>query len=461
MIKENQRVLNIFNALSDAAFLVASVVVSYLIRFYIFEGESGHIRLRYYLALSLLLVPLFLFLYALSGLYESFRSKTFVRELELLIQANCLGTALIIALLFIIEDVNVSRWLLVIFFVVSTGAIGLKRLVLRRTLRRFRSLGYNQKHILIVGSGKTALQYLSVIRKDPSLGLKPDGYVAAKGTNVGGLRRLGDFSQLERILSRQSFDEVVAALSLEETAQIAQIIQACEKSGVKISLIPFYTDYMSSHPYFDEVGGLPLMNIRRIPLDNLANAAMKRAMDVVGSLVLIVLTSPLMLLAAVGIKLTSPGPVIFRQERVGLNKKPFVMYKFRSMRVNSTQNTAWSQNKDPRRTRFGSLLRKCSIDELPQFFNVLKGDMSLVGPRPELPHFVAQFKETIPLYMVKHQVRPGITGWAQVNGLRGDTSIEERVRYDLFYIENWSILFDIKILFLTLFKGVVNQESLS
>ena len=184
-------------------------------------------------------------------------------------------------------------------------------------------------------------------------------------------------------------------------------------------------------------------------------------MDIVGSLFLIALTSPIMLIAAIGVKLSSPGPIIFRQARVGLNKKVFYMYKFRSMRVNNGSETSWSTNKDNRKTAFGAVIRKFSIDELPQFFNVLKGDMSLVGPRPEIPYFVEQFKTKIPLYMVKHQVRPGITGWAQVNGLRGDTSIEDRIQHDIYYIENWSILFDIRILFLTLWKGIVNQEKLS
>ena len=202
------------------------------------------------------------------------------------------------------------------------------------------------------------------------------------------------------------------------------------------------------------------MNIRRIPLDNWANAFLKRAMDVAGSLVLMILTSPLMLFAAVGVKLSSPGPVIFSQERVGRGKKPFSMYKFRSMRVNPRQETGWSRDRDSRKTKFGAFIRKFSIDELPQFFNVFKGDMSLVGPRPEVPYYVEQFKEEIPLYMVKHQVRPGITGWAQVNGLRGDTSIKERIEHDIYYIEHWSPAFDVKILFLTLFKGVVNSEKL-
>ena len=183
-------------------------------------------------------------------------------------------------------------------------------------------------------------------------------------------------------------------------------------------------------------------------------------MDIVGALALILLTSPIMLLTAVGVRLSSPGPVIFKQKRVGLNKREFYMYKFRSMRLNDSADTGWSTQRDDRKTRFGAFIRKFSIDELPQFFNVLKGDMSLVGPRPEVPYYVEQFKEEVPLYMVKHQVRPGITGWAQVNGLRGDTSIEERIRHDVYYIENWTLLFDIKILFMTLLKGIKNQEKL-
>ena len=217
---------------------------------------------------------------------------------------------------------------------------------------------------------------------------------------------------------------------------------------------------MPARPQFDSLNGLPMINLRRIPLDNLGNAFMKRAMDIAGSLVLLLVFSPVMLITAVGVRLSSPGPVIFKQKRVGLGKKEFYMYKFRSMRVNSGSDTSWSQNHDSRKTRFGAFIRKFSIDEFPQFLNVLKGDMSLVGPRPEIPHFVEQFQEKIPLYMVKHQVRPGITGWAQVHGLRGNTSIEDRIRHDIFYIENWTLLLDIKILLMTVFKGVVNAETL-
>ena len=254
---------------------------------------------------------------------------------------------------------------------------------------------------------------------------------------------------------------MVSAIEAEDYARTPQIIQACELAGVKLSIVPFYANYMPAHPQFDELNGIPLMNIRRIPLDNFANALIKRAADIIGSLLLIVILSPVMLICAVGVKLSSPGPVLFRQRRVGRGKKPFFMYKFRSMRVNDAQDSAWSTKTDDRRTRFGSFLRKYSLDELPQFFCVLAGTMSLVGPRPEIPHFVDRFKDEIPLYMVRHQVRPGITGWAQVHGFRGDTPIRERVEHDIYYIENWSPWLDIQILFATVFGGkFINDEQL-
>ena len=262
------------------------------------------------------------------------------------------------------------------------------------------------------------------------------------------------------VLNKYKPDEVVCALDISDSKYLENVVSDCEKSGTKISIIPFCYKYIPSQPYIDQIGSIPLINIRRIPLDNLGNAFTKRAIDILGSLVLIILTSPIMLTTAIIIKCTSKGPVIFKQNRVGLNKKLFTMYKFRSMKVNSQEETGWSTNSDPRKTKFGSFIRKFSIDELPQFFNVLKGDMSLIGPRPELPHFVDNFKNEIPLYMVKHQVKPGITGLAQVNGFRGDTSIKKRIEYDIYYIENWNILMDISILFQTAFKGLKNNEQI-
>lgn len=207
--------------------------------------------------------------------------------------------------------------------------------------------------------------------------------------------------------------------------------------------------------------GLPVINIRNVPLTNTANMLTKRLMDIVGSLVGIVLTSPIMLICAIAVKATSRGPVVFKQERVGLHGKHFSMYKFRSMEQQkpSEEQKAWTVKNDPRVTNVGKIMRKTSLDELPQLFNILKGDMSLVGPRPERPLFVDKFKEEIPRYMVKHQVRPGLTGWAQVNGYRGDTSIRKRIEYDLYYIENWTVWLDVKIIFMTFFTGFINKNA--
>ena len=250
----------------------------------------------------------------------------------------------------------------------------------------------------------------------------------------------------------------VPALEPEEIRFMQPTIAAADKEGIRLSIVPFYNDYIPPHPTIEAVGNSRVINMRATPLDRAGNALLKRTMDIVGSLVLIILTSPIMLAVAIGVKLSSPGPILFCQERVGRNKKVFKMMKFRSMRITGTEDTGWSTDRDPRKTKFGSFIRKCSLDELPQFFNVLKGEMSLIGPRPEVPFHVNHFKEEIPLYLVRQQVRPGITGWAQVNGLRGDTSIEERVKYDIWYIENWSLGLELKILWKTAFGGMINSE---
>lgn len=462
MIKENQKAFIALHVISDSVLLVCSVLLAHALRFLIFRGVDTQ-GMGYYSLMSLFVTVLFLFLYGMFGLYEysPTRSVNLTKELEKVFASNLIGTAVLLATLFVLRNVDVSRWLLVFFAGISTMLISINRFVMRRLLRYYQRQGYHQRRVLIVGSNETAKRYYNSISNNKNFGMLPVGQIANGNGTFLGLRRLGGFDKLAETLEQNQVDEVVAALSLEENAYISQVIQDCEKHGVKLSLIPFYADLISAHPYIDEVDGLPLMNIRRIPLDNWVNAFMKRTVDIVGALILILLSSPFMLIAAIGTKLSSPGPIIFKQVRVGRNKQEFVMYKFRSMRVNDREDTGWSRDSDPRKTKFGSFIRKCSIDELPQFFNVLKGDMSLVGPRPEVPHFVNQFKETVPLYMVKHQVRPGITGWAQVNGLRGDTSIEDRIDCDLFYIENWSLLLDIKILFMTVTKALVNSEKLA
>ena len=282
-----------------------------------------------------------------------------------------------------------------------------------------------------------------------------------RGAVYKGVEVVDEIDSLHRILPGNELDEIGITLSLSDYDRLEDIVNICEKSGVHTKFIPDYNSVIPSRPYLEDLDGLAVVNIRRVPLTNTANMLIKRLVDIVGAIVAIVLSSPLMLAAVIGIKTTSRGPLIFKQERVGLHNKPFQMYKFRSMEVqnDADEKKGWTTKNDPRVTKVGRLLRSTSIDELPQFFNVLKGDMSLIGPRPERPLFVEKFKEEIPRYMIKHQVRPGITGWAQVNGYRGDTSIKKRIEYDLYYIENWSMAFDFKILFLTFFKGFINKNA--
>jgi Undecaprenyl-phosphate glucose phosphotransferase len=341
----------------------------------------------------------------------------------------------------------------------------MERFIIRRTLHYFRKKGFNQKHMLIIGAGPVGIEFARKVLNHRDFGYNVIGYLdddQSKWTNyIKGKPVLGGCDTLARLLDERSIDEVVVALPLKAFKKYGNIVDDCEKAGVRIHIIPDYNQFLSGSPHFEEFDGIPLLNVRRIPLDDPFNRFLKRVFDIMVSAVAIILTGPVMICIAIGIKLTSPGQVFFRQERVGLNNRPFDMLKFRSMRVDNdtVASTTWTTADDPRKTKFGSFLRKTSLDELPQFFNVLFGSMSVVGPRPERPFFVEQFKQSIPKYMVKHQVKPGITGWAQVQGWRGDTSIEKRIECDLYYIENWDPLFDLKIMFLTVFKGLVNKNA--
>lgn len=463
MIRKNQRMLNAVNMALDAILIFVSYLVATYIRFGIMYGQKPVLEqgwnLHFLRAAGLYTVALVAAFYAFK-LYGSYRFQSQIRELSVIFMINAVGVSVVTGFLYVTKIVDFSRLALFLFFVFSTLSVSAKRICLRALLRYFRKQGYNQKHVIVVGNGHFARQYIEDVKKRPYLGFVVDGYVS-KTDKPGMGRRLGEYEELEAILERYSADELIVALEPHEIRFMEQVLACADKEGTKVCIIPFYNDYIPTHPVVDVVGRTKLINIRTTPLDNVLWQIVKRVMDFAGALVLIVLTSPLMLIAAIGVRLSSPGPIIFKQARIGKNKKEFRMYKFRSMRVNDAENSAWSTNVDPRKTRFGSFIRKYSIDELPQLFNVLKGDMSLVGPRPEIPFYVRQFKEEVPLYLVRQQVRPGMTGWAQVHGLRGDTSIEKRVEYDIWYIENWSIWLDIRILFMTAFGGLKNSEQIT
>lgn len=461
MIKENQRIFNAILAISDAAICVLSMVIAFVLHFADYQG-TFYIGINYYMHLMLYIVPAYFIIYHYLDLHDSFRHKSSVEEVGKIIQSNFIGAIFIFVLVFFLKEVHVSRMVIFLFAVINSSLSSFSRFMLRKLLRQIRAKGYNTKHLLLVGWNEVSAEFYDRVMSNRSLGYDFVGYLSHSKVHTAGrqIPYAGGFSTLPSLLNEKGIDEVIISLDYNEFSELGNIIEECEKAGVKSNLLPFYTKYLPTKPYIDEIEGMPLINIRKVPLDNMLNSFCKRLFDIVVSLVVLILFSPILLITAIGVKLTSPGPIIYKQERIGKNKKPFQMYKFRSMKVGdgNTDMTTWGTKNDDRRTKFGAFIRKCSIDELPQLVNVLKGDMSLVGPRPERPFFVEKFKKEIPLYMLKHLVRPGITGWAQVNGWRGDTSIEERIKCDLYYIENWTFLLDIKILFMTVSKGFVNPS---
>lgn len=461
MIKKNQKIINILNMLSDGIIIFLSYFVSLFIRFVVMKGTISLILWRYPYTLVAVLYSLsMVFFYYAMKMYGSYRFKAVGAENLTIVTINSIGVMSLMAVMYLLRLADFSRSVLMIYWAVSTVAIILKRFIVRKILHHYRRLGYNQKHVIIVGNGHHAFQYIEDLKRNPQLGITVDGYVS-KYQKEGLGKCLGSYEELEAILRENDIDELIVALEPHEIHFMKYVISCADKEGVRLSLIPFFNDYFPTHVRMERVGKSKLIDMRATPLDNLMAGAVKRVIDICGSVFGIIVLSPVMLITAIGVKLSSPGPILFKQDRIGLNKKPFKMLKFRSMRVNTTEQTGWSTDTDPRKTKFGSIIRKFSIDELPQLFNVLKGDMSLVGPRPEVPHYVRQFKEDVPLYLVRQQIRPGMTGWAQVNGLRGDTSIEARVKYDIWYIENWSLWLDIKILFKTVFGGMINSEKIN
>lgn len=468
MIKDNQKVFNRLHFVMDAVITAISYILAYCIKFYILKDdgpEVGVLPFHEYFKMLLVIEVTFSLMYYWCNVYAPKRTVRRRHEIIDIIKANALGMAaffLIQALVF--REINFSRGMMVIFIVLNVFLTACSRVILRKSLQTMRSKGYNLKHILLVGYSRSAEEYINRILDNPQWGYVVCGILddhVPRGTLYKGVKVLGSIGNLEFILPENKMDEIAITLSLKDYEHLEEIVDICEKSGVHTKFIPDYNSLIPTHPYTEDLMGLPVINIRYVPLSNTMNMLMKRTMDIVGAVIGIIITSPIMLSAAVFVKLSSPGPVIFKQERVGLHNKPFYMYKFRSMEIQppDEEQKAWTVKNDPRVTGIGRILRRTSLDELPQLFNILKGDMSLVGPRPERPLFVEKFKEEIPRYMVKHQVRPGLTGWAQVNGYRGDTSIRKRIDYDIYYIENWTIGFDIKIIFLTFFTGFINKNA--
>lgn len=442
-------------------------MLAYFFKFYILNSGPGPgvLPVEEYFRLLIVIVPMYVLLYYFCSIYAPKRTVRMRFEVYGIIKANFIGIiALIIVLFMIVRELNYSRSVMLFFYIFNVGFTSAFRVFLRKGLRTIRKQGYNLKHILLVGYSRAAEEYIDRLMDNPQWGYVAcgvlDDHIPA-GTLYKGVKVLGRLGNLEIILPENKLDEVAITLSLKDYDYLESIVSICEKSGVHTKFIPDYNSLIPSKPYTEDLLGLPVVNIRYVPLTNTGNILLKRVVDIAGSLAGILVTSPIMLIAAILVKVTSKGPVIFKQERVGLHNKAFYMYKFRSMAMQPSkeEKKAWTVRDDPRVTKVGRFLRRTSLDELPQLFNILKGDMSLVGPRPERPGWVEKFREEIPRYMVRHQVRPGLTGWAQVNGLRGDTSIRKRIEYDIYYIENWTLGFDIKIIIKTFFTGFVNKNA--
>ena len=466
MIKDNQKSFSRLLMLIDVIVIALSYLCSWVIRFVgpLSVDAVRTISFEQYMMALVFIIPAYLLLYHAFNMYTPVRLQGRRLLAANILKANSLGMLLFMFVLYMSGEADFSRKMIAVFYVVNILLELFVRMLQYYILRDMRRRGLNQKQLLLVGYSRAAEEYIDRVQQNPQWGYVIRGILddnVPSGKVYKDIKVIGRIANLSVILPANRLDEIAITLGLGEYYRLEEIVSMCEKSGVHTKFIPDYNKIIPTKPYTEDILGLPVINIRYVPLTNTFNAMVKRTMDILGSALGILIASPVMLVMCILIKLTSPGPLIYRQERVGLHNKTFWMYKFRSMEIQpeAQEKKAWTVKNDPRVTPIGKFMRRTSIDELPQLFNTLKGDMSLVGPRPERPFFVEKFREEIPRYMVKHQVRPGLTGWAQVNGYRGDTSIRKRIECDLYYIENWSVVLDVKLLFLTIFRGFLNKNA--
>lgn len=467
MIKESQRLLNSILVITDAVVVVIAFIVAWLLRFKttVFGPLGGYLSFEMYTLLVVFIVPLYSMSYYFLGLYKSLKNQSnVIHEAIQIFKVNLVVFIILIALLFIIAQPNYSRKLIFVFAFFNILFAIVIRTVFKSILRHISANDRNLKHILIVGDEELAIKFGRKIISKKYLGYAISGFLGSHHPlgyeieKTNGAKIIGKISDLKEILSSIQFDRVIIAIPLEYYDNLTKLVDICENHGVKAEVIHDYYKYFPAKPSVDMIDELPIINVRYVPLDDALNRFIKKVSDIVISIIAIIITSPIMIATTVAIKLTSPGPIIYKQKRIGYQNNPFMMYKFRSMKIQkkSEEESEWTTKDDPRKTKIGNFIRKTNIDELPQFFNVLKGDMSVVGPRPERPYFVDKFKEEIPKYMIKHHVRPGLTGWAQVHGFRGNTSIKKRVKYDIEYVENWYFGLDVLIMWKTIIKGNEN-----
>lgn len=455
MIRENQQLFNLLNVIFDVVVLLISVSIICSFSIPSLSFHSFNLSNKIPLEFFIYLIPSYLFLYYELKLYRPQRTnKSIFSESSKILEVNFIEY-LFLSVLSTLGIIDISADFLILFLIINSILATIERALVRLILRYMRSHNFNIKYILVVGAGQYGRHFVETIKKNPYLGYKVIGFLDdnVEGT-VSEIEVLGKLNDLEDILESHIVDRVVVSIAPHHYKKFGEVTYLCEKMGVRVDIIPDYYRYITSHPSIELIDNIPLISVRYLPLDISYNNYIKRIFDIVFVSVVSVIISPILILVAIGIKLTSPGPIIYKQKRVGRDGEVFKMYKFRSMYVNDEESTYknihWTRKDDPRITPIGRFIRKFSIDELPQFYNILRGDMSLIGPRPERPYLVNKFRESVPKYMIKHHVRPGMTGWAQIHGYRGNTSIVKRIQHDIYYVENWSVMMDVKIFIKTL-----------
>jgi Undecaprenyl-phosphate glucose phosphotransferase len=452
--------------LLDLILITAAWVLSYFVRFNIgwIPVSKGVPSLEPYLILLPAILIIWGIVFRAFNLYRPRRISTRLSEIWDLVKACSLAALVLVALSFFLRQFEYSRLVFLIFWLLSIVLVTFSHWTSREILRFLRKRGYNQRFALIMGAGELGQALAARLHRHRELGLRVIGYLSRRPERVGGeirgIRVLGIYDQLPEILASRPVDQVFLALPHDAYGEAEKILQFLQNHTADVRIVPDLLQFMTVGGQAELFEGLPIITLQATPLYGW-NRVAKRAMDVLFSFLILLVLSPVILGIAALVKLTSAGPVLYRQKRTGYDGGVFEMLKFRTMRVNAEEQTGavWAKPDDPRRTPLGGFLRRTSLDELPQFWNVLKGDMSIVGPRPERPEFVAKFRETIPKYMLRHKIKAGITGWAQVNGWRGDTALDQRIRCDLEYIENWSLWLDLKIMWFTVWKGLINRNA--
>ena len=474
MMRRYNRLLAISFVVTDALLSMAAFVLAYFIRFHvltpIFPVTKGYPLIDYYLRLLPFIQGILPLAFHIQGLYHLRRGRSRVDDFfgvfvgAILAVVIGIGGTLYYNTYFLpdqLKDIGVyevSQLVWALYLAICVVFAYSSREVVREALERRWKAGIGLKRVLIAGASDLGRMVADKVLEHRELGFKVVGFVDDRaGDHIGyrGLPLLGTLAEVDEIIKRESIDHVYVALPLEEHVKMLGIVEATNREGVDIHVVPDLLQFIALRARLETLDGVPIISLNDVPLRGF-NSVLKRGIDLMLSgTALVAFSVPFAVLSAL-IKYTSNGPVFYRQERMGLDGKAFDVYKFRSMYMGAEDETGpiWARDDDPRCTPVGRWMRRLDLDELPQLWNVLRGDMSIVGPRPERPYFVEQFKHRIPQYMLRHKVKAGITGWAQVNGWRGNTSLEKRIEYDLYYIENWSVGLDIKIMWLTLLRGI-------